>query len=357
MKKILLIILLLIPNIVLASNFKLEKLIELDQPWSLTFVEGNKILISEKSGSIFLYDEKNNLKSKIDHNLEFNDSGQGGLLEILSHKDEIYICYSEDRGSGKSSTSIAKAEFSQTNLSFKNIFQANPPINSGYHFGCRMVIKDDEHLYASIGERNEGMIAQDPSQHPGSIIRINLDGSTPTDNPKFKDRPSWLPEIFQIGIRNPQGMALSPFNNKVYISNHGAKGGDFFGEVKASENYGWKIYCWGGTNYSGLKCGETQEWDKRFTKPLKTWVPSIAVSAVQIYQGNEFKEWEGKILMTSLRDQSLRMLEFASEELVNDEKIIFKDEIGRIRDLKIDQLGRIYLLSNGDDALWLMTKK
>ena len=51
----------------------------------------------------------------------------------------------------------------------------------------------------------------------------------------FKDRPNWLPEIFQIGIRNPQGMALSPFNNKVYISNHGAKGGDFFGEVKASE--------------------------------------------------------------------------------------------------------------------------
>ena len=79
MKKILLIILLLIPNIVLASNFKLEKLIELDQPWSLTFVEGNKILISEKSGSIFLYDEKNNLKNRIDHNLEFNDSGQGGL--------------------------------------------------------------------------------------------------------------------------------------------------------------------------------------------------------------------------------------------------------------------------------------
>ena len=145
MKKILLIILLLIPNIVLASNFKLEKLIELDQPWSLTFVEGNKILISEKSGSLFLYDEKNNLKSKINHNLEFNDSGQGGLLEILSHKDEIYICYSEDRGSGKSSTSIAKADFSQTNLDFKNIFQANPPINSGYHFGCRMVIKDDEH--------------------------------------------------------------------------------------------------------------------------------------------------------------------------------------------------------------------
>ena len=68
----------LILNIVLASNFKLEKLIELDQPWSLTFVEGNKILISEKSGSIFLYDEKNNLKSKINHNLVFYDTAQGG---------------------------------------------------------------------------------------------------------------------------------------------------------------------------------------------------------------------------------------------------------------------------------------
>ena len=341
----------------LADNFKLEKLTNLNDPWSLTFINKSKILISEKSGSLILYDKMTKKKISIPHNVRFNVSGQGGLLEVLKFKDDIYLCYSEDRGSGKSSTSIAKAKLSTTALNFKNIFQSEPPINSDYHFGCRMVIQDKQYLYASSGERGRGNIAQDPTQHPGSIIRIHLDGSIPKDNPKFKGKTNWQPEIYQIGIRNPQGMTLSPFNNKVYISNHGARGGDFFGQVKFAENYGWKIYCWGGTNYTGLKCGETEKWDKRFTKPLYTWVPSIAVSSVQIYQGKEFKEWNNQILMTSLKDQSLRKLEFIDDNEVGNEQVIFKDQIGRLRDIKIDQDGKIYLLSNGDDALWVMTKK
>ena len=77
---------------------------------------------------------------------------------------------------------------------FVNIFRAEPPISSPYHFGSRMVIKDN-HLYASIGERGKGMIAQDANKHPGSIIRINFDGSIPDDNPIFIDQPTWLPEI------------------------------------------------------------------------------------------------------------------------------------------------------------------
>ena len=342
---------------VLANNFKLEKLIDLNEPWSLTFINENEILISEKSGTLILYDKRTKKKTSIPHNLKFNDNGQGGLLEILKFKNYIYLCYSEDRKSGKNSTSIAKAKLSSTTLNFKNIFQANPPINSGYHFGCRMVIQDAQYLYASIGERGQGNIAQDPSKHPGSIIRINLDGSIPKNNPKFVNKPNWLPEIFQIGVRNPQGMTLSPTHQKIYISNHGARGGDFFGEVKFSENYGWKIYCWGGINYTGLKRGDTQKWDKRFTKPLYTWVPSIAVSAVKIYQGNEFKEWNGQILMTSLKDQSLRKLEFKNKNEVGNEKVIFRNKIGRLRDIKIDKKGKIYLLSNGEDALWVMKKK
>ena len=91
-------------------------------------------------------------------------------------------------------------------LKFKNIFQAEPPIDSGYHFGSRLVIKKDK-LYVSAGERGGGIIAQDPKKHPGSIIRINLDGSIPKDNPKFLNKKEWLPEIYQIGIRNVQGMA------------------------------------------------------------------------------------------------------------------------------------------------------
>ena len=107
---------------VLADNFKLEKLTNLNQPWSLTFINENEILISEKSGSLILYNKKNKKKFSIPHNLKFNDTGQGGLLEILNFKDDIYICYSEDRGEGKTSTSIAKAKFSKSDLDFNNIF-------------------------------------------------------------------------------------------------------------------------------------------------------------------------------------------------------------------------------------------
>lgn len=337
--------------------FILKKITELNNPWSFTFINEKEVLVSHKEGQIKLINIKSGSKRIVQHNLNFKVDGQGGLLEILKNKKEIFICYTEDRKLGKTSTSIAKAKFSRNNLNFKNIFQANPPINSGYHFGCRMIIQDNKYLFASAGERGGGNIAQDATKHPGSIIRINLDGSSPKDNPKYKGKRKWLSEIYQIGVRNPQGMTLSPLNNKVYISNHGARGGDFFGEVKFGENYGWEIWCWGGQNYNLTKCGETQKWDDRFTKTLYTWTPSIAVSAVQIYKGLEFPEWNNHVLVTSLKDQTLRKLKFLSDGNIGDEKILFKNKIGRIRDIKIGPKGKIYLLSNGGSALWEMSKK
>ena len=202
------------------------------------------------------------------------------------------------------------------------------------------------------GERGQGMIAQDHTKHPGSIIRINLDGSIPKDNPKFINRKNWLPEIYQIGVRNPQGMSLSPFDDKIYLTNHGARGGDWFGTANFGENYGWKILGWGGTNYSGTKIGP--KWKPGFTKAIKYWVPSIAVSAMTIYKGDTFKEWNGDALITSLKDQSLRKLKFNKMKFIN-EKIIFKGNIGRIRDIKIHKNGDLYLLSDRGE-LWRMYK-
>ena len=142
---------------------------------------------------------------EIKHNLSILEDGQGGLLDVLYDRGQIFISYSENRGNRKTSTSVAKGLFNKRKIEFQNIFRAEPPIESGYHFGSRLVIKEN-HLYITAGERGKGMIAQDPTKHPGSIIRINLDGSIPSDNPKFKDKKDWLPEIYQIGLRNPQGL-------------------------------------------------------------------------------------------------------------------------------------------------------
>ncbi len=342
----------------LSEEYKLSLIKnDLNSPWSFSFINQYEIIISEKTGKIKILNLIDGNISEIDHNLNVieDNNSQGGLLEILFNNNNIYISYAEKRGDfklyGPSSTSIAKAKFNKSKLDFKNIFRAEPPIRSPYHFGSRIIIKNNQ-LYASIGERGKGMIAQESDKHPGSIIRINLDGSIPKDNPKFIDKPTWLPEIFQIGVRNPQGMALSPFDNKIYISNHGARGGDWFGEVKKSENYGWKILGWGGKNYNLSKIGP--KWLPGYTKAIQYWVPSIAVSAISIYKGNEFPEFNGLALITSLKAQTLLSLDFFDLDNIKEEIIIEKD-IGRIRDIKIHPTnGKIYLLAQ--DKLWLLER-
>ena len=338
----------------LSSNEpKLEKIISgLKGPWSLTFINETRVLVTEKTGNIFLANINKKKLNKIDHNLNILVDGQGGLLEVLYSNEYVFVSYSENRGGGRSSTSVAKAKFNEKELKFKNIFRAEPPINSGYHFGSRLVIKNDL-LYITAGERGEGMIAQDPTKHPGSIIRIHLNGKIPKDNPKFQDKKNWLPEIFQIGVRNPQGMDLSPFDNKIYLTNHGAKGGDWFGEAKFAENYGWKILGWGGTNYTGSKIGP--KWKPGFTKAIKYWVPSIAASSMVIYKGKEFKEWNGDALITSLKDQSLRKIKFKGNNFIN-EKIIFKGLIGRIRDIEIQESTGIIFLLTDQGSIWKLQK-
>ena len=335
------------------KEVKLEEVINgLNGPWSLSFIDETRILITEKPGNFFLADVKDKNLSEINHNLNILVDGQGGLLEVLYFNELVFVSYSENRGRGKSSTSVARASFNEKELKFLNIFRAEPPINSGYHFGSRLIIKDNL-LYITAGERGEGMIAQDPTKHPGSIIRIHLDGKIPKDNPKFKGKENWLPEIFQIGVRNPQGMDLSPFDNKIYLTNHGARGGDWFGEAIYAENYGWKILGWGGTNYTGTKIGP--KWKPGFTKAIKYWVPSIAASSMIIYKGEEFDEWNGDALITSLKDQSLRRIKFKNNKFIS-EKIIFKGVIGRIRDIEIQKnTGKIFLLTD-QGSVWKLQK-
>ncbi len=351
MKKLIIVILFLTSNAF--ADINLSKIKEgFNKPWSLSIVDKGKFLITEKEGNIILFNENDGTIKNINHNLEVLEDGQGGLLDIFYENNYIYVTYSENFSKGFTSTSLAKAKYNENKLNFKNLFRSKPPIKSGYHFGSRIVIKGDD-IYISSGERGGGIIAQDASKHPGSIIRIKKDGSIPKDNPKFLDKSDWLPEIYQIGIRNVQGMCLSPFDNNVYMTNHGAKGGDWFGKIHKGGNYGWDKLYWGGTKYSGLKGGP--EWLPGYDRPIKYYVPSIATSACLIYSGDEFNEWNGEALIASLKHQSLRRLKFEENKFI-EEKIIFKNTVGRIRDVKQEKDGKILMLSDYGE-LWRMSKK
>ena len=336
-------ILLILPTQVLA--LKLTKLnVDLNYPWGMTWVSSDKLLITEKkSHKIILIDTSNNTYQKIDHNLPIKGDRQGGLLDIISEDNNIWITGSIEKENGYT-TAVFKSKLENNKLiDSELIFEALPYIPNQVHFGSRMTIKG-EHLYVSIGERGKGMIAQDPTNAIGSIIRINKDGSIPDDNP-FVDKPDWLPAIYQIGVRNPQGMDLDPLTKKVFISNHGPKGGDFIGEVKKGTNYGWKKVAWGGKNYSGTKVGEGNAWEPGLLKPDHIWVPSIGVGGIKFYHGDLFPEWQNSLLIGSLKFQYLSILERDGQNF-KEEKIIFKNKIGRIRDIEINDQGEIFLIAD-----------
>ena len=328
----------------------LKKIVGIDDGWSFFFINENKIITTEKTGSIKLFDIKNKRIENIKHNLSINISGQGALMDIISHNGIIFVSYSEKMSNG-STTSLATGIIKNNQINFKNIFRALPIIKSNYHYGGRLVLKDDT-IYLTVGDRGKGMIAQDYKTHPGSIIKIKIDGEIVLDNPRYQNNKDWLPEIFQIGVRNPQGLEYSSMDKKIYITNHGAMGGDWFGVLKKGENYGWKILGWGGKNYVGTKIGP--KWTPEFSKAIHYWVPSIGVSSLIIYKGKEFEEWNGNALITSLKDKSLRRIIFKENQFI-EEKVILKDKIGRIRDIELNPIdGKIYLL--GGNALWQLSR-
>ena len=354
------------------TQFKLEVITKpFDHPWALTFVDEKHLIVTEKNGGLYKVNINNGSKTSIKHKINHvgYDGGsiaysQGGLLDAYFNSKDgyIYFTYSHDfkelhidgKPKKNSSTAISRGKLIGNQIEdLKVLLIAEPKLPTNKHFGSRIVILNDL-IYAGFGERDEGMIAQDPNKHPGSIIRIKINGDIPKDNPKFDEKTKWLAEIFTIGIRNPQGITVSPHDNEVYFSSHGPRGGDHIGKVKSGANYGWKDIAWGGTEYSFLSIGE-KAFKEKYEKPIKTWVPSMAISSIQFYKGEVFPEWEGDLIVASLNGQSLIRLEYENNAIVSEE-IIFKDKIGRIRDFEIDKQGNIYLISDSPhSSLWKLT--
>ena len=331
-----------------AQGLSLNKTsVVLDAPWGMTWLDDNHLLITQKSGEIFMVNTQDHSQTSIKHNIPSVQYGQGGMLDIISEENNVWVTCSIEKD-GKHTTAIYHAELSgDTLVNEKKIYEALPYIKSPYHFGSRLEIKG-EYLFASIGERGEGMIAQDPTNSIGTIIRLHKNGDIPDDNP-YVDNPNWLPEIYQIGVRNPQGMSLDPLSQDIFISNHGPKGGDFIGPVLTGTNYGWKQIGWGGTNYSGTKVGDGNAWEPGFLKPDFIWVPSIGVGGIKFYEGDAFPEWQNSLLVGSLKFEYLSVLHRQNNQFV-EEELIFKSEIGRVRDIEINNKGEIFLIADEFDS-------
>ena len=343
------------------SEYKLQKLdVSFEHPWGVTSLNNEEMIITEKGGGLFKFNKKTAAKTLINHNIqhiEYKPGGkQGGLLDVYFHPNDeyLYFTYSYNHDGKFSSSAVAKGKLQANEITdLQNLLIAAPKLKENRHYGSRIVIKDDD-LYAGFGERGGEMIAQDPKTHPGSIIRIKTDGSVPSDNPHFTTHPDWLPEIYSIGVRNPQGIALTP-EDDILFSSHGPRGGDHIAIAQPGANFGWKHISWGGSEYTGFKIGKSP-FDDQFTSTKLNWVPSMAISSVQFYSGQTFPEWQGDLIICSLNGESLIRLDFEDGDIVGEE-VILGGDIGRIRDFEIDQDGDIYLITDlRKSPVWKLTR-
>ena len=348
MKKLIFIIVICIFSAKIQAYNLQKSNLSLNYPWGMTWIDSTKLLITEKkTAQIILFDTANNTSKIISHQIPVAAWGQGGLLDIISENDNIWVTCSIIKNK-LLTTAVFKSTLQNDSLvNSELIFEATPYINNAKHFGSRMTIKDN-YLYISVGERGKGMIAQDSTNTIGTIVRIHKDGSIPKDNP-YVDNSDWSKEIFQIGVRNPQGMDLDPLTNDIFISNHGPKGGDFIGKVIKGTNYGWKKVGWGGTNYSGTKIGDGNAWEPGLLPPDHIWVPSIGVGGIKFYTGNLFPELKNALLIGSLKFQYLSYLP-RKDNGFGEEKLIFKNKIGRVRDIEVNSKGEIFLIADENNT-------
>jgi len=318
----------------------------LDHPWGLAFLPNGDILITERRGTLRMVRSGELLSEPVAGLPPISQHGQGGLLDVALHPDFsanrlVYLSYA-GRGDDGYSTEVLRGRLEGLTLTDTEvIFRATPKTNGKRHFGSRLLFGPDGKLYVSLGDRGDRPSAQDLSSHNGSLLRLNPDGSVPEDNP-FVGRDDARPEIWTLGNRNMQGMALRP-NGQIWTHEHGPQGGDEVNLMRAGVNYGWPVITYGRNYGIGTKIGEGTE-KEGMAQPVYKWVPSIAPSGMTFYTGDAFPEWQGDLFVGSLKFGLLVRLTLDGDEVVAEERMLD------------DAYGRIRAVAQGPDGLlWLLT--
>lgn len=324
----------------------------LERPWSIAFLPGGDMLVTERPGRLRIVRHGALLPDAVPGVPEVFARGQGGLLDVVPHPDFasnrlLYLSFSKpypDSGAG-ATTAVVRGRFENDRFTdVEQLFEA--VARGGGHYGSRLVFDGNGYLFITAGDRQvpsrgdlEAHPAQDLSNHHGTINRIHDDGRIPTDNP-FVDREGARPEIWSYGHRNPQGLVIHPETGDIWATEHGPQGGDELNLIRPGINYGWPVIGYG-VNYrtgSVIHIGTHRE---DMESPIHFWVPSIATSGLLLYTGDRFPQWRGNLFVGGLAGQQLARLTMDGQRVVIEETLVHG--MGRIRDVRQGPDGYIYL--------------
>jgi glucose/arabinose dehydrogenase len=320
-------------------------------PWAMALLPNGDMLITERPGRLRMVRGGELLASPIAGTPEVLAQGQGGLLDVVAHPDFasnglIYLSYSKPyTGEKGATTAIGRGRLENDRLmDFEDIFVANS--RGGGHYGSRIVFDGEGHIFFGVGDRQvpstgdlEAHPSQDRSNHHGTINRINEDGSIPDDNP-FVGQEGIEPSIWSYGHRNPQGLTRHPVTGELWETEHGPQGGDELNLIQPGNNYGWPVVGFGANYGTGTQIHEGTL-REGMENPLHIWVPSIGLSGLMVYTGDQFPEWKGNIFAGGLVGQQIARLTLEGNTILNEETLFQRE--GRIRDIRQGPDGFIYV--------------
>ncbi len=327
----------------------------LANPWSLAWLPNGDLLITERPGRLRVFRNRALDPNPIAGAPEVRVTLLGGLLEVLPHpnfarNNVLYLTYAKGGEGTLATTALARARLEGDALKdVEEIFVAENWSNSPTNFGGRMVFGRDGKLYLAVGERQEQDRAQDTMLHGGKVLRLNEDGTAPSDNP-FAGKAGYLAEIYSVGHRSPQGLAVHPTTGELWENEHGPLGGDEINIVRAGLNYGWPLVTFG-KNYDGTVVSEYTARDG-YEPPFLFWVPSIAISGLSFYTGDRLAAWKGNAFVGSMMEGRTRAtghvqrITFAENGQPIQREPILAQLRQRIRDVRPGPDGLLYVLTD-----------
>ena len=351
-------VLFLFPVDALATTYQVTQVAKgLGIPWGMAFQSQNEILFTERKGRLGLVNIDSGEVNYLSELPDIIANGQGGLMDVVKPtnneiSDWTYFTYVKPIDvAGNGETTLARAHISKegifdwqdllvTHSLFGVIFDITGIAwGSDRHFGSRIAF-DDTHLYFSVGDRGNRPNGQNLETHAGSILRLNVDGSVPQDNP-FVDVEGARNEIWSYGHRNPQGLVWDGVNQRLWSIEHGPRGGDELNLIKKGGNYGWPIISYGKEYASFRAVGEGTH-KEGMEQPKKFYIPSIAPGSLMQYTGDAFPEWKGDLFSGALKLRHINRIKLDQEGNTIAEERLMEDLNERIRALLQSPEGWIY---------------
>lgn len=337
----------------------------LDHPWGMAFLPTGEILVTERAGRLRVFGKDSKLSPAVTGLPAIYAEGQGGLLGVALDPDYaknglVYWAYAEEVD-GVNGTAVARGKLTLGAApkvdNVQVIWRQTPKMASALHFGGRLVFGRDGKLFITTGDRSVvagRMQAPNADGTLGKVVRINADGSIPSDNP-LVNAAGAKPDIWSLGHRNIQAATLDA-QGRLWTVEHGARGGDELNRPEPGKNYGWPLITYG-EEYSGKAISDGATQKDGLEQPVYYWDPVIAPSGMSFYDGALFPALKGSLLVGSLREQHVARLVLKDDKVVGEERL-FTDIGGRVRDVVTGPDGAIYVLTDeGDGKLIKITPK